>query len=550
MASTMTSILDGLIDTQEENISVASDMIADFALMGAQGNSGVILSQFFMGLADGFKGKGKVDISDLALAINRSYSMAADALDKPVEGTILSVMKSWSLAFHKQNLESTIPELFLSSIQTAQEALARTPEQLKVLKDAGVVDSGAQGFIYFLEGIQLLLEKGSSIQNTSKIIESASVNYHHNFEKPTFQYCTECLIIGIGIDKNQLKKTLHDHGDSLIVAGSKNKIKIHIHTDSPQNVFEVSAKYGKVQHQKADDMITQSLDANQHSRIKIGLVTDSACDLPDELYKKYVVHMIPMQIIFGENQFLDKVSISVEKFYEYVANDKNFPRTSLPRPSDIKRTYSYLNQKYDHVLAIHALGTVTGTYQAAKKMAENISPDIHVYDSGTASIGMGLLINQIGQYVQKGNNLEDTQKYLAKLIDTIHCYAMAGTIDNIIRSGRVSKNMGKVAKFFKITPIVGFKKDKKIQIVGAGFGKKSTHKKLLKLVRKSLKNKTNVSFAISHQDNQEAVDWLTLSIKNEFNLDPAFITNIGPSLGVHAGRGAVGWAMIETTNND
>jgi len=129
-----------------------------------------------------------------------------------------------------------------------------------------------------------------------------------------FQFCTECLLEGIGLDLKTIKQKLSFLGDSLIIAGSKNKAHIHIHTDRPEEVFTELSEFGTIVKTKVDDMHKQHTKIKFDTQKSIGLVTDSTCDLPPELIKKYNIQIVPIVIQVGEKSYLDQVEIKPKDF--------------------------------------------------------------------------------------------------------------------------------------------------------------------------------------------------------------------------------------------
>ncbi len=159
MASTMRSIMESSKVSRSLQSTLRS--IADSALMGARGNSGIIFAQFFHGLSQELKDHHTISVTDFSRSVNNAITYVYDSILEPVEGTIITVMKDWAKAVEK-NSEKTrdFVHLLSNSLKTARESLQNTPKQLKVLAEAGVVDAGAHGFVNFLEGISSFIQKG------------------------------------------------------------------------------------------------------------------------------------------------------------------------------------------------------------------------------------------------------------------------------------------------------------------------------------------------------------------------------------------------------
>ena len=231
MAFTLTSILDS---TQKNIYPRVDDMlahIADAALDGARGNSGVILAQFFQGLSDGAAGVDKMTPESFSKAIQFGAKYAREALAEPKEGTILTVLTDFSnhLILLVQEQTHDFEHLLEMGIKEAEKSLENTPNLLSVLKKAGVVDAGAQGFVDLLHGIFSFIKDGD-LRGFKTDLKKQEItvdlqNAKTDFENSKFRYCTECLIKGKNIDHKKIRETLQISGDSLVIAGSKNKQK-------------------------------------------------------------------------------------------------------------------------------------------------------------------------------------------------------------------------------------------------------------------------------------------------------------------------------------
>lgn len=241
MVATMNSIVKEIKKCKESSFARISNVIADSALTGARGNSGAILAQFFQGLAEATKGKVRLSTEAFAQAATKAAEQARKAISNPQEGTIITVMKDWAnhLAENAHHTPDFV-ELFEKSLSKAKDSLAQTPDKLLILKKAGVVDAGAQGFVNILEGIVNFIEYGK-IKSLKVIASTTKKMRSFNLEKVdskiNFQFCAECLLEGNDLDLEAIKQKVTFLGDSLIIAGSKSKAHIHIHTDKPEDVF-------------------------------------------------------------------------------------------------------------------------------------------------------------------------------------------------------------------------------------------------------------------------------------------------------------------------
>ena len=244
--------------TRTPDLSKVAAAAAQGALMGARGNSGVIISQMFRGFAHAVRHKESVRTIEFSSALGEAVQAARQALLKPVEGTILSVAAAaHAAAFKAAVSERAFIPVLHALVDAAQEALERTPDQLAVLKEAKVVDAGGAGFLYFMEGVIRMLP-GRAPYTTAfprKPVRKTTFTTRQKVEANRF--CTEFVIVAPTATEDQMRSLLMAHGDSLIVAGGDGAIRVHIHTDYPQEVAGVASKFGDVQKLKVDNMEDQ-----------------------------------------------------------------------------------------------------------------------------------------------------------------------------------------------------------------------------------------------------------------------------------------------------
>lgn len=245
-------------------VDEVSKLAAGGALRGARGNSGVITSQLFRGFSKGLEGLEEAGVTDLALALEKGVQTAYKAVMKPKEGTILTVARACSEAGVKLALETDDIEVFLKGIiEYGHEILAKTPEMLPVLKQAGVVDAGGRGLLYILEGAlkNINYEGPISIAEPTKA-ESVDFGALASIENVdiTFGYCTEFFINIHQADDatvQMLKSYLGTIGDSIVCVNDEEVIKIHVHTDHPGLALEKALSIGSLSGLKIENMREQ-----------------------------------------------------------------------------------------------------------------------------------------------------------------------------------------------------------------------------------------------------------------------------------------------------
>ncbi len=250
----------------------ASDEVPDIlehaaqgALMGARGNSGVIVSQFFRGFAKAVGKARKLGIPEITKGIKGASSLAYQAVRKPVEGTILTVVREAGEKATQIHAEETDLISFLEKVyKHADTILEKTPEMLPTLKQAGVVDAGGKGVIFVFLGMLEAL-KGKPVKKRKPKEEKAEIISAANFidseldlEEISFQYCTEFILRGKELSVESIKMDLSPHGDSMLVVGDENTVKIHIHTNNPGLILDYAARLGDMYEIQIDNMAEQS----------------------------------------------------------------------------------------------------------------------------------------------------------------------------------------------------------------------------------------------------------------------------------------------------
>ena len=262
MSMTMTAGAKELVSLEEASIGKVAKILSRGLLMGARGNSGVILSQLFRGFATGLEGKDEASIEEIAFALESGVKTAYKAVMKPVEGTILTVAReSAEAAVAKYKAVESVIDLYELVVEEMQASLNRTPDLLPVLKEVGVVDSGGQGLTYIFEGFLSAL-KGETItleQVTETAGESAQMAL--SSEEVEFGYCTE-FIFRIDEERTPFKEEvfrgrLEKLGNSIVVVQDEDIVKVHVHTLTPGEALNLAQKHGEFIKLKIENMTEQ-----------------------------------------------------------------------------------------------------------------------------------------------------------------------------------------------------------------------------------------------------------------------------------------------------
>ncbi len=257
MSMTFESAVNEMNKLNEVSIAEVTEAASNGSLMGARGNSGVILSQILRGFHKGCKGKTMLTTSDFSIGLIAAADTAYKAVMKPVEGTILTIIRTAADASITLSEENHYFDEFLEKvIEEASDALARTPEMLPVLKQAGVVDAGGQGLLYILKGFYgtIVGEKVKEIETVFQDKFSKQLTPAVDVGNIEFGYCTEFIVKGTNLSDEQLKEEIMGFGDCMLVVGHEEMLKVHIHTNEPGSVMQKALSYGELIDIKVDNM--------------------------------------------------------------------------------------------------------------------------------------------------------------------------------------------------------------------------------------------------------------------------------------------------------
>ena len=521
--------------------------VADSLLDGARGNSGAIVAQYFPGMSDSAGELTRFTTYTFGKAISLGSEYAHDAISDPREGTILSVISAVAdnIVHHVGKLdESEFPGLLQSALARAEQALAETTDQLEVLRKAGVVDAGAKGFVELLHGMNEFITHGrieaqpdlAMLGELDSMVVTAGTA-----EASEHRFCTECIVTGTDINRRKLRESLSELGDSLVLAGTKRKAKIHIHVNDPEDVFELARNYGEVGAEKADNMHRQTHSTHDSHR-RFAVITDSAADIPDEDLERLDIHMVPCRIQFGDRGYLDKVSITSSEFFSELATNPHHPTTSQPAPGDFRRQFQFLASHYPDTLSVNLTAIASGTWQAAVSAAErtNAPGHVHVIDSRNASIGQGLLAVFAAECADSGMDIEAAMKAVMQMRDKTLTFALIDDLRYAVRGGRVPGWVRTLARLLRLTPILRTLPNGRVATASFQFGRYNKFRRFARYIAKESETGRPVNVLIAHALNPEGAEQLAAALENGIpDISRLVVTDLGTALGVHAGPGAL-----------
>lgn len=532
--------------------------LADASLIGSCGNSGMILSAFFVGLSNlkPIAENTALTVNEFIECLKSGVKQAHQSVAHPVEGTILTVMQAWlNACIQNSNLATTFETLFQTSIPIAEAALKQTEFLLPTLKDNHVVDAGAFGFIKLVQGMNLALRDPDKFDVNWEEYETCHQHvahhaHHTELSPDAYQFCMETLIAGTSPTLHELHQKLEPLCDSIVLNQSPNHIKAHVHTTDLLTCTEILKDYGKIIHQKIDDIKIQWA-INEHRKHNIAIVADSSADIPQEIRDTAQIHTIPNQVRVGEHLLLDRLTVNLTNMFNAITQNHLKLSTAAPSAEIVNRYLHFLASHYNSIIVITLSSRLSSAYQLIKNQAEQVSHStgikIDVIDSLTLAAGHGLLVMKAAKLLDTGHSHDDTVHALEKARKDIKFYVGIDEMQTMRESGRLSKFMHKIADWGQLKPILSVDQYGNMSKSGLSLGKQKAWKKIVALINRTLQNANQYTLLISHTASPETIQEFVEYLKANTNVKLRAICETASSIGVHAGRGAIAVSILHET---
>ncbi|WP_127534158.1 DegV family protein [Paenibacillus kobensis] len=283
----------------------------------------------------------------------------------------------------------------------------------------------------------------------------------------------------------------------------------------------------------------------------IRIVTDSTADLPAELRKSLGVEMVPLEVLFGEESFLDSVTIGPDEFYSKLAVSHQLPKTSQPSTLSFKEMYERILAETPGatIISIHLSASLSGTYQSAVigstmvETADGSEPDITVIDSKSASIGIGVLVRRAAEMVQRGCSKEEILQEVERLRAETKIYFLVDTLEFLQKGGRIGRASAVLGSLLNIKPILAIDDDGFVTSVDKVRGQKKAMARIIELIGQSFTEQEPLVMTIAYAQRREMADELAVMMKERYNIALEYLFELGPVIGTHAGPGTVGLFM-------
>jgi len=359
------------------------------------------------------------------------------------------------------------------------------------------------------------------------------------------RFCTECMIEGEGLDVAGVRDAMTILGDSLVVAGSARRIRVHVHTDRPDQVFETAAGFGRVASTKADDMRVQHVA--RFDRDRVAVVTDSAADIPERILQQLRIHTVPLRVLLGPAVYLDKQTVNPDEVYDRLTRGERAVRTSQPAPGDYAALYSYLSEHYGALVVPSLSGSLSGTLEAARRavgLTEGVQ--VEIVDTRSASIGQGLVVRAAAERAAAGGSVAEVAAAAEDARARVRLFVAVPTLDYLRQGGRLAGWKARVAQWMGLVPLLTIDPESGATRLLGLARRGSVHRSALSRAVAALGEEPSPPDAvwIAHAGAAPVADAFREELTRAAPGAEIEIVEVGPALGAHTGPGAVAVAFL------
>jgi DegV family protein with EDD domain len=306
----------------------------------------------------------------------------------------------------------------------------------------------------------------------------------------------------------------------------------------PQALFDLAARFGRVESTKADDMRAQARSAAGGSGVAI--ITDSSADLPDGLAESLNIHVVPLRLNFGDQDYLDKVGLAPAEFYRKLREEVVLPRTSQPPPGDFRRQFEFLLSHHPTLIYLSVARAVSGTIQSAETAALRVYPErTFIFDSANAAGGQALLAIAAAEAAKRGDDAASIMHLLERLRGKTFTWAVTRDLSLAVRGGRIPAWGKPMVQALFMTPIAKVKPEGKLSLAGGLFGKRHVPERFAAYVARRLDKGKRWRVIVGHCDAPADGEIALQKLQQLLRCQDAWLVETGPAIGAHAGPGAL-----------
>jgi len=552
LAKTLEGIKKEIEEKEFKDLEEISKVALEGALISAQGNAGVIYTGFLAGFLPKLN-KNPVDAKKLAEAFEEGRKRAWKSMANPKEGTILDVIDAAAETFKREaEKEKDILKIFEKVIEKAKEALLATREKMEIFKKANVVDAGGLGFLMILESYLDALKPEREKKEEEK---KPSEEVRRFVQVLTNRFEVVALILDPRFNEERVREKLKRLGNCLDIVRVENKMKIHIHTDYPDEVRDVLRKIGKIEDLRIEDMTKEIIGEPSVRKVSIGIITEDIASILPKILERYQIELAKTKFDWPELEKIEGENIyqKIKKAYEIKIETR--PRTSQAMPKDYFDAYKKQLQRFDKVLCLTITSKISGCYnsaiQAREMLEEKERERVFVFDTLHGAAGQALFVLRAIELIQEQREIEEIIEELKKLIPKTQTYVIFADPKGIEFIGRITKSQANWIRRMKkmgIQPIMRVKNGilTKGGMVFAKDEPEALFKKIKKESEKNRKSGKKIRVVINHADNLEGAKKLKGLLK-EIGAEVSFISEGPPIVCAVTGPGTLiaAWQPIE-----
>ncbi|MFA5135817.1 MAG: DegV family protein [Patescibacteria group bacterium] len=548
LTRTLKGIHDALEKQRFDHIKDLATVILDAALTSAAGNVGIIVTSFFNGFLS-LLPLGDINGQHIQKAFKEGTRQSIDSIQDPQEGTILDVIQAASNSFENTAHMDNLILLFTHMIKESRQALAQTETKMELYKKATVVDAGGYGFLLIMEGFLDGLENKKTLREVYR--EKKESGQKRFIQILSNRYEVVSLLQSPRVSRGDVVDVLHKLGDSIDIVEANNKMKIHIHTDYPDEIIGKISSFGTVLQMRTHDM-TEGMEQSDTKEKTTGLVTDEGASLPLGTAVDLDIVVVPFQSSWAA---LDSTQeMTGKNIYEKMRCIKTnssrygWPKTSQPSQKLYYQAFQDQLRKYDTVLCITLSSQLSGTYNSAVQARKMLSPKdrerVYIPDLRQAGGGQGILLFEAYHLIKKQYRIDQILKHMQTISHRISVFGIAKDMAWMVEGGRISKLQGTVMQFLSnvfMQPVFHLRYGK-IALKGFVPGRKNLSRVIYNEIKKKYNGK-KLKLVLSHADNPEETVRLKEKLKY-IDMEILYEGPLSPVLGIHTGPDSLICAVL------
>ena len=552
LAKTLLGLKESVEEKDFKDLREFSEAALDGALTTAQGNAGVIYVGFLASFLPSLD-KNPVDVQKLAIAFEKGAERARQSIQSPKEGTILDVIDATASTFKKEaEKEKDIIKVLKEATEKAKEALLATREKMEVLKKANVVDAGGLGFLMILESYLEALYPISA-KNESDSGEKPSEKIKKFIQVLSYRFEVIALIESSKLGEKEVKEKLRKLGNSIDVVSIRNKTKIHIHTDYPDEVKNIIREAGQIIDLRTEDMAKEVAGEESVRKVSVGIVTEgNIVLLPAKVLERYQIETVDVIVDWPEGENLSGDNIFQKMREVDKLKIKTFPKTSQSTAKSYLEAFKKQLGKFEKVICLSITSKVSGCYNSASQAREMLEEEkkerVYIFDTLQAAASQALLVLRAIEMIQEQREINEILDELKKDSSRAQIYGVFEDPKWVEAGGRVSKSQANWIRRMKkinLYPLMTIKRGvvAKGGIIFAKDMAEALFKKISKESRKFRLKGEKIRVIIQHADNLEEAEKLKQMLK-QIKAEVSFVGLASPVMCAHTGPGILLCAWI------